>query len=98
MFSKQMTLAFMRKGRLGNCRHLACVSTLLLIVSLVCRLSLNRSLPALLEKGKENFRDAATPKALLLLLALTFQDLKNSGGIHHSHQDLSPADFQAQKC
>jgi hypothetical protein len=38
----------------------------------------------LLEKGKENFRDTATPKALLLLelLALAFQDLKNSGGIH----------------
>ena len=90
----------MRRGRLGNCQHLTCVSTLLLFVSLVCCSSLNHSLPALLEKGKENFRDAATPKALLLLelLALTFQDLKNSGGIHRSHQDLSPADFQAYKC
>ena len=49
----------------------------------------------LLEKGKENFRDAATPKALLLveLLALTFQDLKNSGGIHTA---LAPTRISAQ--
>ena len=93
LFSKQMTLAFMRKGHLGNCQHLACWHCC--FASLACRSSLNRSLPLLLEKGKENFRDAATSKALLLLelLALTFQDLKNSGGIHTT---LAPTRISAQ--
>lgn len=42
------------------------------------------SLLLLLEKGKENFRATAVPKALWLpeSLVFTFQNLKNSDGIH----------------
>lgn len=54
-----------------------------------------------LERGKENFRGAAAPKTLWLpeSLVFTFQNLKNSGGIHTA---LIPSgvleDLKAQKC
>lgn len=97
---KQKTLAFIKQWNLRKLPALCFACKHSCFVCLCCSSSWTDSLLLLLEKGEENLRVAAAPRALLLpgALVFTFQSLKNSGGIHRALMpSRTPGDSQEQK-